>query len=66
MRWKQRKQKTQTEWHPWFAWHPVMVGDGWVWLETVQRRGHWEPNPHYGMMPYVSEPEEYWEWEYKL
>lgn len=24
-------------WHRWFAWHPVVVGDQWVWLETVER-----------------------------
>lgn len=25
------------QWHRWFAWYPVQVGDTWVWLETVER-----------------------------
>jgi hypothetical protein len=25
-------------WHRWFAWHPVRVGDEWVWLETIERQ----------------------------
>ena len=24
-------------WHRWFAWHPVLAGDEWVWLEFVER-----------------------------
>lgn len=28
----------------WFAWHPVRVHEGWVWLETVRRKRYatWE------------------------
>lgn len=26
-------------WESWFAWHPVRVGDGWVWLQAIERRG---------------------------
>lgn len=34
------KIKNHSEWHTWFAWHPVWADDTgqWVWLETVQRR----------------------------
>jgi len=35
MRWKVRKTK---EWNPWFAWHPVRIGNTWIWLEWVERR----------------------------
>lgn len=30
--------KDQNEWHPWFAWHPVTIGETAAWLETVERR----------------------------
>ena len=23
---------------PWFAWRPVLVGEYWVWLQTIERR----------------------------
>lgn len=26
------------QWHEWFAWRPVRVGDSLVWLERVERR----------------------------
>jgi hypothetical protein len=29
---------TVIDWHPYFAWHPVDVGDYVVWLEWVERR----------------------------
>lgn len=39
MRWSIRNS---TEWHHWFAWHPVVFDDGekdtWVWLEWIERR----------------------------
>lgn len=37
-------------WHPWFAWHPVSIGDGkCVWFETVYRRFYsTDVNPLYG------------------
>ena len=29
----------QDNWHPWFAWHPVCVGNSkLVWLESIERR----------------------------
>jgi hypothetical protein len=27
-------------WHPWFAWCPVPVGSGYIWLRTIERRYH--------------------------
>lgn len=27
--------------HNWFAWHPVKIGDVYVWLETVRRSRRW-------------------------
>lgn len=35
MRWK---SKYKPEWSAWFAWHPIKIGDIWVWLEIVERR----------------------------
>jgi len=26
------------DWHPYFAWKRVRIGDQWVWLERVERR----------------------------
>ncbi len=25
-------------WRPWFAWHPVVIGTQWVWLELIWRQ----------------------------
>jgi hypothetical protein len=25
-------------WYKWFAWHPVVVGNNWVWLRNVYRQ----------------------------
>jgi hypothetical protein len=37
---KRRHLNKKTEWHRWFAWHPVKVdGELWVWGETILRRG---------------------------
>ena len=33
------KAKDKGQWHYWFAWYPIVMGDELVWLETVQRRG---------------------------
>jgi len=42
--------KYRTNWHQWFAWHPVTIAYGKaIWLETIERRttrwggpdGHW-------------------------
>lgn len=40
MRWStwEEKRAYLYEWHQWFAWHPVVVGTEWVWLERVERR----------------------------
>lgn len=27
----------RTDWHRWFAWHPVETSSGTVWLEYVER-----------------------------
>jgi hypothetical protein len=32
-RWLARQQ-----WHRWFAWYPVRIGEDTVWLETVEKR----------------------------
>jgi hypothetical protein len=42
MRFKEWTPVDYTQWHPWWAWHPVSVrtlrGFRTVWLETVERR----------------------------
>jgi hypothetical protein len=30
---------TEPQWHSWFAWYPVVIGDQKVWLEFVERKG---------------------------
>jgi hypothetical protein len=32
------KIKFEDQWHRWFAWYPVRIGDERVWLEFVERR----------------------------
>lgn len=27
-----------TRWHDWFAWYPVRIGEGVVWLETIEQK----------------------------
>lgn len=34
-----KKPVDHTEWHHWFAWHPVRIGPELVWLERVDRKG---------------------------
>lgn len=41
MRWKIQDMK---EWHRWFAWYPVKVGDTLYWLEYMERRWIVEKN----------------------
>ena len=44
-----------SEWHAWFAWHPVMtIGRRHVWLERVERRWNIDLNDLAG------------DWEYRL
>ena len=28
-------------WERWFAWHPVKIGNEWVWFETIERKPDW-------------------------
>lgn len=38
MRWPYREAPMGWQpYRPWFAWHPVVIGSKWVWLETVMR-----------------------------
>jgi hypothetical protein len=32
------KPKDRAEWQRWFAWHPVIIDNVTVWLETVERK----------------------------
>lgn len=32
------KPHDRLEWHKWFAWHPVLIDNVTVWLETVERK----------------------------
>lgn len=32
------KKTTKTEWHKWFAWHPIITNDEIIWLEKINRR----------------------------
>lgn len=36
MRFKEYPSKQ--DWHKWFAWHPVSVGNEAVWLEVIERK----------------------------
>jgi hypothetical protein len=50
------KRAAKQEWHNWFAWFPVRVGDrDCRWFETVKRKGHY----------YALYCDEYWKYEYK-
>lgn len=42
MKWRHVKPPPfdYTEWHPYFAWSPVKIGDYKYWLCTVMRRAH--------------------------
>jgi hypothetical protein len=36
---REAKRKALEQWHPWFAWHPVMLENGdAVWMEHIERR----------------------------
>jgi hypothetical protein len=54
---RQAKIKRLEQWHDWFAWHPVRLGENHCrWLETIQRKGS---------LKWGEYPDEWWEWEYK-
>jgi hypothetical protein len=38
MRFKDPAAKYSADWHRWFAWHPVTVGNQIAWLEWVERK----------------------------
>lgn len=39
MRWQaKRSLNWHRDWHRWFAWYPVRVGDQWIWWEHVERK----------------------------
>lgn len=38
MRFKLRTHRDYTNWHKWFAWHPMIVEDHFVWLEYIDRK----------------------------
>lgn len=44
MRW--REEGNYRPWHRWFAWYPVYARrhKKWVWLEFVEREGHYTCN----------------------
>jgi hypothetical protein len=61
MRFAVRSKPERTEWHSWFAWHPVRtLGGDYVWLERVLRRGQRILIANGDGMP-----EHVWEWEYQ-
>ena len=56
---KIRYRPDDTEWTPWFAWHPVKVGPGeWLWLGQVKRKGSWQVDCVSGG--------EAWQWDYRM
>jgi hypothetical protein len=63
MRWAseswEAKHDRLGQWHRWFAWRPVRVGEQIAWLETVERRGEW--GPMRGFPPSIP-----WLWEYRV
>jgi hypothetical protein len=56
MQWQKKSRPHKTQWHQWFAWHPVTIDGTTYWLEHVYRRGRIELAwNHAGIQ---------WEWEY--
>jgi len=33
-----KKPHKRLYWHKWFAWHPVLIDNVTVWLETIERK----------------------------
>jgi hypothetical protein len=63
MRWRSTKRGRcdRTEWHLWFAWHPVRLNlHTRVWLETVERKGSMAL-----MADSEGYPYEHWEFQYR-
>ncbi|ETT24268.1 hypothetical protein RR21198_4864 [Rhodococcus rhodochrous ATCC 21198] len=42
------KRLHERGWHRWFAWYPIVVGDHWYWLTTIERKREGEGNPYLG------------------
>jgi hypothetical protein len=64
MRWKAKPPVDQTKWHEVFAYWPhrasgPYLGDCWVWLERVRRKGRYFPC-------YDPEDPVLWVWEYEV
>jgi hypothetical protein len=41
---QQKEYERVKEWHLWFAWRPICLGEYWYWLEFLNRRAdpiHW-------------------------
>lgn len=45
MRWLDKKSQREfmrykylTNWHKWYAWYPVKIGNHYYWLEYIQRK----------------------------
>ena len=54
--WSTKQQRLQ-EWHEWFAWHPIRLGDhDCRWLEKVQRKG---------TLCWGGWIDSWWYWDYK-
>lgn len=56
MKWAYKDPVTEKDWHTWFAWRPIRVGDTKVWLETVYRKGKLD----------CGWGDCYWKWTYAL
>lgn len=39
----------------WFAWRPVLVGEFWVWLQTVERRDWYDEYSTYRAYSFADE-----------
>lgn len=54
MKWTPKVNDT-SEWHEWFAWHPVTIDGQTVWLETILRYEQWSPVGSYWIYEEVIE-----------
>lgn len=57
---EQQKLERLTQWHRWFAWHPVKTLEGkWTWLRTVWRIAlclHWGYRREFTFLYRLSPP----------